>query len=58
MGLNGVKFEYTGGDRGWAGDVPFMGLSIEKMKALGWMPEHNSEDSVRLCIRSLLAERP
>jgi UDP-glucose 4-epimerase len=58
MGLNGVRFEYTGGDRGWAGDVPFMGLSIEKIKALGWKPVHNSEDSVRLCIRSLLAEKP
>jgi len=57
MGMNGVRFEYTGGDRGWAGDVPFMGLSIEKMKALGWRPKHNSEESVRLCIRSLLAER-
>lgn len=57
MGMNGVRFEYTGGDRGWAGDVPHMGLSIERMKALGWSPKHNSEDSVRLCIRSLLANR-
>ncbi|HTX43211.1 MAG TPA: NAD-dependent epimerase/dehydratase family protein, partial [Methanocella sp.] len=54
MGMNGVRFEYTGGDRGWAGDVPFMGLSIERMEALGWRPKHNSEESVRLCIRSLL----
>lgn len=55
MGLNGVQYEYTGGERGWAGDVPFMGLSIDRMKALGWTPGHNSEASVRLCIRSLLA---
>ncbi len=54
MGLNGVQFEYTGGDRGWKGDVPFMGLSIERMKSLGWKPKHNSEDSVRMCVRSLL----
>ena len=57
MGLNGVRLEYTGGSRGWAGDVPFMGLSIERMKALGWAPAHNSEESVRLCIRSLLGAR-
>lgn len=56
MGLSGVKLEYTGGDRGWAGDVPYMGLSIEKIKSLGWSPKHNSEESVRLSIRSLLAE--
>jgi UDP-glucose 4-epimerase len=57
MGLNGVKFEYTGGTRGWAGDVPFMGLSIERMKALGWRPRYNSEESVRMCVRSLLDVR-
>mgnify|MGYP005834714955 CR=1 FL=1 len=56
MGLNGVKFEYTGGDRGWKGDVPFMGLSIDRIKSLGWKLEHNSEESVRLCVRSLLSE--
>ncbi|MFB6163277.1 MAG: NAD-dependent epimerase/dehydratase family protein, partial [Halococcoides sp.] len=28
--------EYTGGDRGWTGDVPRMRLSIEKLAALGW----------------------
>jgi UDP-glucose 4-epimerase len=57
MGLNGVQLEYTGGMRGWAGDVPFMGLSIERMKALGWKPEHNSEESVRMCVRSLLGKK-
>ena len=54
MGLNNVKLEYTGGTRGWAGDVPFMGLSIKKLKALGWKPKYNSEESVRMCARSLL----
>lgn len=54
MGLNGVQLEYTGGTRGWAGDVPFMGLSIEKLKAMGWKPKFNSEESVRMCARSLL----
>ena len=56
MGLNGVSFEYTGGDRGWKGDVPFMTLSVEKLKNLGWKPAHNSEESVRLCVKELLKE--
>jgi UDP-glucose 4-epimerase len=56
MGLNDVKFEYTGGDRGWKGDVPFMALSIARLKALGWQPKHNSGGSVRLCVRELLKE--
>ncbi len=57
MGLNGVVLEYTGGVRGWAGDVPCMCLSIDRIKALGWRPKHNSEESVRECIRSLIREK-
>lgn len=56
MGLREVEFEYTGGDRGWKGDVPFMTLSIARLKALGWKPVHNSEESVHLCVRELLRE--
>jgi UDP-glucose 4-epimerase len=55
MGLNGVQLDYTGGDRGWKGDVPLMGLSLEKIKSLGWTPKHDSADSVRMCVKSLLA---
>ncbi len=56
MGLKNVAFEYTGGDRGWKGDVPFMALSVARLKALGWKPAHNSEESVRLCVKELLRE--
>ena len=56
MGLKAVAYEYTGGDRGWKGDVPFMALSIGKLKELGWKPAHNSEESVRLCVKELLQE--
>jgi UDP-glucose 4-epimerase len=56
MGLDGVHMEYTGGERGWKGDVPFMGLSIEKMKSLGWHPKYMSEESVRLSVKALLDE--
>ncbi|MCQ1535108.1 SDR family NAD(P)-dependent oxidoreductase [Methanosarcina sp. KYL-1] len=54
MGLSGVKFTYTGGSRGWKGDVPRMRLGIEKLKALGWEPEYSSERSVRETARALL----
>ncbi len=46
MGLKNVRFSYTGGKRGWKGDVPRMLLSIEKMKSLGWQPLHDSHSSV------------
>lgn len=56
MGLSGVSFRYTGGDRGWVGDVPRMLLSVEKLKALGWIPETTSEASVREAARALIRE--
>ena len=48
--------EYTGGDRGWTGDVPKMRLSIEKLAALGWEPALSSEAAVRRATRELLDE--
>ncbi|MFC6719148.1 NAD-dependent epimerase/dehydratase family protein [Natrialbaceae archaeon GCM10025810] len=50
------EFEYTGGERGWTGDVPKMRLSIEKLSALGWEPSLSSDDAVRRATRELLAE--
>ncbi|MFW6436329.1 MAG: NAD-dependent epimerase/dehydratase family protein [Halococcoides sp.] len=46
--------EYTGGDRGWTGDVPRMRLSIEKLSALEWEPEIESDQAVRRGVRQLL----
>ncbi|EDY35259.1 NAD dependent epimerase/dehydratase family [Aciduliprofundum boonei T469] len=56
MGLQDVKYKFTGGKRGWKGDVPKMLLSIEKIKSYGWKPKYNSEESVRLTARHLLNE--
>jgi len=55
MGID-PDYEYTGGDRGWTGDVPRMRLSIEKLAALGWEPDDSSDDAVRQSARELLSE--
>ncbi|PSP38135.1 UDP-glucose 4-epimerase [Halobacteriales archaeon QH_7_65_31] len=55
MGLD-PAYSFTGGDRGWTGDVPRMRLSIEKLSALGWEPTASSDDAVRRAVRELLAE--
>jgi UDP-glucose 4-epimerase len=55
MGLD-PDYEYTGGDRGWAGDVPKMRLSVEKLSALGWEPSLSSDESVRKAARGLVEE--
>jgi len=55
MGLGNVKFNYTGGKRGWKGDVPRFQLSVEKINNLGWNPSHTSDDAVRKATQELLA---
>ena len=55
MGLNEqVKFEFTGGDRGWNGDVPIVRLNTEKIRALGWNCKHNSRQSIRQSVLAML----
>jgi UDP-glucose 4-epimerase len=50
------EYAYTGGERGWTGDVPRMRLSIEKVSALGWEPSTPSDRAVRNAAEQLYAE--
>ena len=47
LGLSDVEFKYTGGDRGWKGDVPRFKYDISKVLATGWKPEYTSDEAVR-----------
>ena len=40
------KLEYTGGDRGWIGDNPFIFLDTSKIRDLGWKPKLSIKDGV------------
>jgi UDP-glucose 4-epimerase len=40
------KIEYTGGERGWVGDNPFIFLETKKIRALGWKPTHTIRQAV------------
>ncbi|MHC1605636.1 MAG: NAD-dependent epimerase/dehydratase family protein [Candidatus Methanofastidiosia archaeon] len=53
LGLH-PKFKFTGGEKGWKGDIPKMQLSIEKLESLGWTPEYNSGAAVRKTLEDLL----
>jgi len=55
MGLSGVELDYTGGERGWPGDVPVVRLDTNKIKSLGWQPKYGSSEAVSLSVRQLLA---
>ncbi len=53
LGLSDVEFKYTGGDRGWKGDVPRFKYDISKVLATGWKPEYTSDEAVRKSAQSL-----
>ena len=55
-GLKGVKLEFTGGSRGWAGDVPKTYLDVSKLLRTGFEPTTMSEQSIRDTARSLIEE--
>ena len=56
MGLEGVEFRFTGGSRGWTGDVPQVRLDPARLSGLGWTAQLDSDGAVREAVRRLLAE--
>lgn len=56
MGLENVVFEYTGGQKGWKGDVPVVRFDLTKAHNLGWRAKYNSREALRLSIQELLGE--
>ncbi len=57
MGLSDVEFKYTGGSRGWKGDVPRFQLDAAKIKKLGWKENYTSDEAVRKSIKEVLDEQ-
>ena len=56
MGLNDVKLKYTGGDRGWPGDVPQVRFDTSKMERLGWKAKYTSDEAIHKAIRDILGK--
>jgi len=56
MGLSGVTFTYTGGDRGWPGDVPHFQYDLSKIHALGWKAKRSSDEAILLAVRAILGK--
>lgn len=47
------KLCYTGGERGWIGDNPFIFLDCSKIRQLGWTPKLSIRDGVMKTIQYL-----
>lgn len=55
MGLD-AKIKYTGGDRGWVGDVPEFRYDLTRVNTLGWKAAYTSNEAVRLAIQKALGK--
>jgi UDP-glucose 4-epimerase len=56
MGLKDVRYEYSGGARGWRADVPIYRLDTTKVRSVGWKAEMNSREAVTAAVRSVISE--
>jgi UDP-glucose 4-epimerase len=50
-----TRIRYTGGERGWPGDVPQFRYDISRLQALGWTPLRHSTEAVRLSVERICA---
>jgi UDP-glucose 4-epimerase len=51
-----TTFEYTGGDRGWKGDVPIVRLNSERIRSLGWKNKRSCQEALRDSMAAMLVE--
>ena len=51
------ELRYTGGDRGWIGDNPFIFLDTKKIQSTGWKPKLTIEQGVVKTVEWLRANR-
>jgi UDP-glucose 4-epimerase len=56
MGIAGVRYEYTGGARGWAGDVPVVRFRSDKLASLGWRCKYSSLAALAASIDANIVE--
>jgi UDP-glucose 4-epimerase len=51
-----VVFQFTGGDRGWKGDVPVVRLDTDRIKSLGWRCALTSREALQQSILAMLPD--
>jgi UDP-glucose 4-epimerase len=51
-----TEFQFTGGDRGWKGDVPIVRLDTSKVRALGWSNRMTSRQALQTSMQAMLAD--
>jgi UDP-glucose 4-epimerase len=56
LGLEETVFHFSGGDRGWKGDVPVVRINTERIRALGWSNRMSSREALEASLRAMLVD--
>jgi UDP-glucose 4-epimerase len=51
-----VRLEYTGGDRGWKGDVPIVRLNTDRIRSLDWTCKRTSRQALSEAMQAMLQD--
>jgi UDP-glucose 4-epimerase len=51
-----TRYEFTGGPRGWKGDIPVVRLNTDRIRALGWRWRRSSREALRESMLALVEE--
>ncbi|WP_035918053.1 NAD-dependent epimerase/dehydratase family protein [Legionella fairfieldensis] len=52
-----IRFNFSGGNRGWKGDVPLVRLNTDKIRSLGWTCQHTSRQAIKSSLLAMIEER-
>jgi UDP-glucose 4-epimerase len=57
LGISPVpRYLFTGGDRGWKGDVPIVRLNTNRIQSLGWRCGRKCQEALRESMSSLAVD--
>ena len=51
-----VHFEFTGGSRGWKGDVPIVRLNTDRIRSIGWTCQLKTREALRASMKAMLRD--
>jgi UDP-glucose 4-epimerase len=51
-----TTYEFTGGDRGWEGDIPVVRMSTERARSIGWSNSMTSTEALAASLAALRGE--
>jgi len=51
-----VQFEFTGGKRGWKGDVPVVRLNTDRIRGIDWTCRRKTREALRASMESMLTD--